>query len=183
MLLIEGVKPLRGPWVGFRGSWSRLLVCVKLWIRRNLSGKRECVSPRGLWPRRGKCHSSGLHGISQSRRPGANSPEGRAPWLLAPAGAAVDQAEGDGASWKMTGAFRLPKEHPSACSQGGPDSENGAPGLPRIRAGRPLESLDLWKNRGTERPGDKSKVSQPGKAEAVPACDIKFSVPSPAREA
>lgn len=121
---------------------------------------------------------------------GGELTRGQSPLAPSPAGAAVDQAEGDGAqlpapisSWKMTGAFRLPKEHPSACSQGGPDSENGAPGLPRIRAGRPLESLDLWKNRGTERPGDKSKVSQPGKAEAVPACDIKFSVPSPAREA
>lgn len=113
--------------------------------------ERGTVSLQGACgPEEANATALGCMGFSQSRRPGANSPEGRAPWLLAPAGAAVDQVEGDGAQlpalispWKMTGAFRLPKEHPSACSQGGPDSENGAPGLPRIRAGRPLESLDL----------------------------------------
>lgn len=36
--------------------------------------------------------------------------------------------------------------------------------FPVVRVQRPLESLDLWKYGGTERPGDESKVTHPGKA-------------------
>lgn len=70
---------------------------------------------------------------------GANSAEGRAPWSVGLTGAAMDQTEGGAElpalvySWKVTGAFPLPKEGPPACSDGGPDSEDGVWGLPGIR--------------------------------------------------
>lgn len=62
---------------------------VKLWIQRNLSGKSDCIFPSGLWPPKGKSHSSGLDAVLQSRRgTGVNPAEGGAPWLLGPLGAA-----------------------------------------------------------------------------------------------
>lgn len=50
-----------------------------------------------------------------------------------------------------------------------------------VRAWRPLAWI-CGNTEASEGPGDESKVTRPGDAEVVPACDLELSDPSLARE-
>lgn len=85
-------------------------------------------------------------------------------------------------AWGLT-----PKERSPVFSESGPDSESGVWGLPWIRngvgrSGRPLESLDLWKNRGTETRG-RVPDHRPGKGRGcglpLPVRDSSMFLPLP----
>jgi len=101
ILLVRGLKPLRCPWVGFRGSRSLLIVCKVVDTNESFWKEGPCLSKGPVAQKRPKPQLwVGWSFIEWKLRLGgeANSAEGGALWLLGPMGAAVDWAEGMGPS-------------------------------------------------------------------------------------